>query len=450
MIYRPNPRLQEILFDVSSRITGLSPRLGAGFLDAVWRPAVGNAPLRAFARWRDGRAIKRLRSFSRFLVIPDIHIGDAIMTQSAVTALRDFFPDARIDYVVNKTAFPLIEGNPEATRVLPFFSNGSFISGQDLQALRDLVRREKYDVCWNFSPYVNDKDIASDGPTIFNIMTRSPEIIMNERRPSRINHFIYQDYWFVREIVSLVAPLKRTERFQGARLTLRASAGHRARRFIAEADLPPGRPIVLFNPDGASPYTRIPFEAQTALLKRLVELDVSILLNSGHTVAGIGNRLRDSLPADLRTRVRVIPLEIPIDVYAAIIDLADVFLSGDSGPLHIAAARRYAFDNDYDFRNRTAVLSCFGATAARMSGYDSVQSGFLPANQDAPSWAFVAGSPCRNITCMNKMYKTCRTVRCFEDLDISGMIERIKTQLAAAARPDGAPPASAQPIRSTP
>ena len=362
------------------------------------------------------------------------------MGQAALTALRDFFPQAHIDYVVNKTAFPLIQGNPEATRVLPFFSNGMFISRDNLEALRDLIRGEKYDLCLNFCPYLKDRDILPDGGNILNIMNRSPLILNNERDSSRINHFIGHHYWFVRELMSERFPLRREADFRGVRLTLQASARDQARRFVSKAGAASGRPIVLLNPDGASPYTRIPFAGLSTLLTRLAELDVSILLNSGHTIAGIGDRLRASLPPHLRPRVVIIPPDIPIEAYAAIIDMCDAFISGDTGPLHLAAARRYPFDGDAAFRNQTAVLSCFGGTPARMSGYDSFQKGFLPANQDAPSWNFTAGSPCRNLSCVNKFFKTCRTIRCFEVMDIPGLVARVKSHLASLEnhRPAGA------------
>jgi hypothetical protein len=106
-----------------------------------------------------------------------------------------------------------------------------------------------------------------------------------------------------------------------------------------------------------------------------------------------------------------------------LIDLADVFVSGDTGPLHVAAARKISRTNRREFRNQTAVLSLFGATPARMSGYDSRKTGYLPACQDAPSLCYTAGSPCRNITCLNKMLKTCPTVRCFEEMDIDALAE---------------------------
>ncbi len=374
--------------------------------------------------------MRKIRSFDKFLVIPDIHIGDAVMTQAALTAIRDFFPHARIDYPVNKTAFPLIEGNPEATRVLPFFSNGLFLSKDNLDDLRALVRREKYDLCLNLGPFVKDDDIASNGQNVLNILNRAPVIVHNEGDPSRINHFIHHFYWYIRELLETRVPLKRNAAFKGVRLTLKASARDRAREFLAEADLPPGLPIILCNPDGASPFTRIPLARFSDLLTRLAGLEASILMNSGHTVAGIGERLRASLPPGLQPRLTLIPPEIPIDAYAAIIDQCDVFISGDTGPLHLAAARRFSFEGDFGFRNRTAVFSCFGGTPARLSGYDSFQSGFLPANQDAPSRNTTAGSPCRNLSCVDKFFKTCRTVRCFEDLNVAELAGRVRSHLA--------------------
>jgi heptosyltransferase-2 len=426
-----NHRLQKTLFDGTSRLTGRFPRAGSRFLDLSFRSLVGNSLLSGLSAAHNRRIVRSLRSFRRFLVIPDIHIGDAVMTQSVLSALRDFFPYAHVDYVINRAAYPLIEGNPEATRVLPFFVGGSFPSATNLQTLRDLIKGEGYDLCLNFCPYIRDNQIAPDGAAILNILSYAPVVVKNERDPSRINHFIYDDYRFTHDLLSIVARPVRGDPFRGVRLTFADSAVEMALRFATEAGLSSDVPVVLFNPDGASPYTRMPFEIQAVLLDRLVRMKALILLGWGHTVAGIGNRLRDSLPLLLRPNVRMIPADLPLEVYSALIDFCDVFVSGDTGPLHLAAARRFSRTGKFVFRNRTAVLSLFGATPARMSGYDSFQPGYLPANQDAPSWAYTAESSCRNITCLNKMYKTCRTIRCFEKVDVEGLARRIGSYLEA-------------------
>ena len=57
-----------------------------------------------------------------------------------------------------------------------------------------------------------------------------------------------------------------------------------------------------------------------------------------------------------------------------------------------------------------------------MYGFDSKTTGFFAASQDAPSRVFAGKSPCRNITCINKLAKTCSQVRCFQGLDIDEII----------------------------
>jgi hypothetical protein len=222
----------------------------------------------------------------------------------------------------------------------------------------------------------------------------------------------------------MVAQPVRQDFFLGVRTTYSDEAIEYADRFIREAGLSFRSPVIMYNPDSSSKFNLMPFESQARLLGLLVTettADTTILLGAGHTEAGIGERLADSIPPPLRSKVRILPRSMPLDVFSALIDFADVFVSGDTGPLHLAASRRYSRSGHYQFRNRTAVLSFFGATMPRMSGYDSFQPGYLAANQDAPSWCYQAGSPCRNITCLNKMFKTCKTVRCFEHVDVGGL-----------------------------
>jgi hypothetical protein len=193
--------------------------------------------------------------------------------------------------------------------------------------------------------------------------------------------------------------------------------------------IPSDKPLVFLNPDTASPYTFIPFEFQTVLLKGLAGMDCSILLGSGFKFKGIEGKLLETLSEEERRKVSVVPPTLPIDAYAALVDRADVFISGDTGPLHIAAAKKTAKSGNYKFRNRTFVISAFGATPARMSGYDSTNPLFPPANQEVLSRTYVSESPCRNITCVNKMAKTCEKPRCFEVFDTSAILSDIQSYL---------------------
>ncbi len=72
---------------------------------------------------------------------------------------------------------------------------------------------------------------------------------------------------------------------------------------------------------------------------------------------------------------------MPLDAYAALIDWSDVFVSGDTGPLHMAAAWKKARKEGHVFRNRSGVVGIFGATPPRLSGYDSLRWDFLETEQ---------------------------------------------------------------------
>jgi hypothetical protein len=178
----------------------------------------------------------------------------------------------------------------------------------------------------------------------------------------------------------------------------------------------------------------MPFALQRRLLKEFTHVPCTILLGAGHVEKNIEHELMHALSPEERRKVVIIPSSVKIDVYTALIDHADVFITGDAGPLHLAAARKYNRDSGASLRNRTAVFSVFGATPPRIYGYDSSRDGFFPANQDAPSRTFVAKSSCRNITCINKMAKTCREVRCFQSLDTNEIISEVVNHLETVRR----------------
>ena len=416
--------MQEIVFAASSRLTEIFPVFGARILDMTFRGIGGSLALRAMFERRNRKVMMRAKAFRRFLVISDIHIGDAVLAQSTLTAIREFFPDADIDYVINKMVNPIIEGNPDATRIIPLFSNGQFPSPTEIGTLRDMIRKNRYDLVIMLCPFIKHSDVAKTQQPLVGLLSHGATLLRNENDPLLINHFCYQEYLFVRNLLSMTAKPVRGDSFRGVRTTYSDAAIENASSFYNNAGLSPRSPVIIFNPDSACRYNMMPFVSQVALLEKLARdtsRNTRILLGEGHTEAGIGNRLHDAVSSRLRSKICIIPKSMSLEVYSAFIDFADVFVTGDTGPMHLAASRKYSRSGRHQFRNRTAILSFFGATTPRMSGYDSFQSGFLPSNQDAPSWCYQAGSRCRNITCLNKMFKTCKDVLCFEQVDVSGL-----------------------------
>jgi ADP-heptose:LPS heptosyltransferase len=419
-----NTTVQKIVFGATSRVTEISPVHGARLLDATFLGIGGSAIFAALSERRNRKVMARVKAFRRFLVVSDIHLGDALLAQSTLIAIRDFFPEAEIDYVINRMVAPIIEGNPDATRIIPLFANAQFPSSTEIQALREIVRQGQYDLIIMLCPFIRHGEVADASQPLVGLLSHGATILRNESYPAVINHFSYQEYLFVRGVLAMAAKPVRRDAFKGIRTMYTDEVIEQAATFYQDAGATPRAPVVMYNPDSASNYNMMPLVNQVPLLEQLARrtrADTTILLGEGHTAAGIGNTLRDALPAALRSKVHIIPRTTSLATYSALIDLADIFVTGDTGPLHLAASRRYSLSGRHEFRNRTAILSFFGATAPRMSGYDSFHQGYLDSNQDAPSWCYQAGSPCRNITCLNKMFKTCKTVRCFEGVDVNAL-----------------------------
>ena len=422
--------LQKTIFHLTSRLTDWFPRGGAKFFNTVLPPIVGNRMLVNHLFKKNLKLLRRVKKFERILVIPDIHIGDAIMMQAAVSGFRDFFPEARIDYIVKKAVGCLMEGNPDISNLYPYFTGGSFPSPSDIESLKKLITDNQYDLCYNCSPFFENSTHFPKGQVILNFLSSAPQIMRNEIDKTGDNHTIYQCYDFPRRLLARFMSPKRTEPLKGVPMTLSDKAIAEAQEFLKVNQVPTNQPILFINPDTASNYTRIPFDDQVVMLKRLAQIPGRILLGTDFTTKTLEQRLLEKLSPEERDKVVYVPTTLSLDGYTALIDFADVFISGDTGPLHMAAARKVSRSGNFKFKNKTFVVSIFGATPARVSGYDSKNPLFLPANQDVQSRSYATESLCHNVTCVNKMFKTCKTVRCFEALDVENIVVDIKLHLS--------------------
>jgi ADP-heptose:LPS heptosyltransferase len=426
-----NERLSRKLFSAFSSVTDVSPKFGASCLNYLSRHTMGSD--RAIGR--DARRIRKQLAtrgrFDRFLVLADLNIGDAVTIKSSVHALRDFFPEARIDYAVSRYATPLVVDDPEISRLLPIFASSPYPSRAEVRRLKRVTKYNHYDVILSFCPYFSRRHIAGNGETMIDYMLLGRRLASNSPSPSETYHVVHLAHRLVHDTFASVLGAGRRRVFTGATVILAPEASETAAAFLHSLGLSPEERIILYNPDASSRFSRVPFDMQVNLLKSLTRLPHPVLLGAGHTEKRIEVKLLDKLTTAERRRVMIVPAYFSIDTYAALIDLCDLFITPDTGPTHIAAARKSSSDPAIEFRNRTAVFTIFGASPPRIYGYDSEREGFYPANQDAPSRVYIAGSPCRNITCINKKAKTCRTVRCFEHLEIRNIHNDAGQYLAA-------------------
>ncbi len=422
-------KFQKFLFHLTSLLTTWFPRGGAWFFNTFVPPIVGNKLLIQHLNRKNLKIIQSVKKFEKILVIPDIHIGDAILAQGGLQVFKDFFPDARVDYIVKKSVAPFFEGNPNITNLYPVFTGVHFPSESDIENVKRIAAETDYDLCYNCSPFFENESLFPKGQKILSFVTVAPQVVRNDIEQSGNSHIAYTCYDLPYQLLLKNHPLKRKEKFTGVPMTLSDKAISDAKSFLSDNKISSSKPIIFLNPDTASIYTRIPHRDQIDILKKIAALDCSILLGVGYTAKNIETELFEAMTAGEKAKITIVPTTVSLDAYAALIDLTDVFVSGDTGPLHIAASRKVSKSGQHSFRNKTFVISIFGATPPRLSGYDSTNPLFFGANQDVLSKTYVSESPCRNVTCVNKMAKTCKNVRCYEYLNTDVIFSDIKAYL---------------------
>lgn len=81
----------------------------------------------------------------KVLIIQQKMIGDVLTTTLLFEILRERFPSAQLDYLVNSSTIPVLENNPVIDTIIAFTPEMEKVKG-GIKALREVVRNNKYDV----------------------------------------------------------------------------------------------------------------------------------------------------------------------------------------------------------------------------------------------------------------------------------------------------------------
>jgi ADP-heptose:LPS heptosyltransferase len=151
-----------------------------------------------------------------------------------------------------------------------------------------------------------------------------------------------------------------------------------ARRALArlkrQASVPPELSrVLLVAPDTSSEITRPPVallaEGIAGALKRDSSLVAAIL--PGYTDVHAAPNLWQALSPAFPGRVLLLPAEpkFPLLELAAFIDQCDIFISGDTAVMHLAAARKVVRGEGCAPRNTVKIITLFGGTNPALYGY---------------------------------------------------------------------------------
>ncbi len=275
----------------------------------------------------------------RILIIKIVGLGDTVLMLTPLRKLRDTFPRAEIHALVTPLSTGILEGQPQIDRLIVHDVLGRDSGPAGFVRLIRRLRKYGFDCVIDFEQHFQTTAILS-------YLTRTPRRIGlyyagNPRRHLLTDPvFLDPDLHMVDTYMGLLGPLgvstEPVEVLEPVRID--PSDAHVAERWLAERRRHPESPLVGIHPGSGirTPERRWPGNRFAEIVRRIsAEYGADIVLTGGKGEAGL---VDDILKAAGIDDARSAAGCFNIKQTAALMRMCDLFVSNDTGPMHIAAS----------------------------------------------------------------------------------------------------------------
>lgn len=273
-------------------------------------------------------------------------IGDVVFTTPLPRALKRAWPDARVSYLVEEAAAPVVSTNPSIDELLVVPRARGVRRLMDDMRLARRLRAAGFDLVIDLhgGPRSSWLTLATGAPRRigYAIKGRSWMYTTTVARPRelRSRHSVVNQ-WDLLEAVD-GWPGDRADPLRDAvDMPLDPAADAAVARRLREAGVTDAHALIVTHVSAGNPFRRWPEPAFTALLVSLVETDPArrIVISSGPSDRDAAARIVAAARARLGPASGGIVDfgEFGLAELRALIGRSRLFIGGDTGPLHIAA-----------------------------------------------------------------------------------------------------------------
>lgn len=283
------------------------------------------------------------RNVRRILLLRLERIGDLVMVLDAIADVRAAWPDAEIDLAVGSWNLPLarlVSGLKNVHTIdVPWLARGG--AGQSWQALIRTARRwkrERYDLVVNFEPDIRSNFLAwlggarhrhgywtgGGGPFLTDAIEYDPARHVSVNARSLVARAV--------ETLAGASARARGSAATSRRLVLPADAKGRAIEVLGHAR----RPLIGVHVSGGRESKQWHLDRFAAVARELArQRNGTIVLTGADSDRAMVQAVADQLGG-----VSAINLCGQLDLVdlAAVLAALDVFVTGDTGPMHLASA----------------------------------------------------------------------------------------------------------------
>jgi ADP-heptose:LPS heptosyltransferase len=273
------------------------------------------------------------------LVIRFRRVGDAVLSTVICSSLRQTFPNAQIDFVLNENIVPLYDHHPDIDRVISFTDEENYTISKYICKVWNIMRGKKYDVII---------DTRSTVKTLFFSLfsLRSPYRIGTKKKYNillqnyRIDNHKDIKKDMVQHNLMLLKPLEKitTVKYTSDfRLCVTKEEKSCFRAYMEQQGIDFSRPVVLAAVSARLEYKIWDKEKMKEVLRRMIDVyDVQLIFNFIGSEEIFAQKIHQEMGLDkhIFTTIRANSLR----ELCALTANCHLFFGNEGGPRHIAQA----------------------------------------------------------------------------------------------------------------
>jgi lipopolysaccharide heptosyltransferase II len=275
----------------------------------------------------------KIQNYRNILIVRLDRIGDVVLSTPAIRAVREACPASRISVMVSPYARGVVEGNPCLDEVIAYDKSGpekGFLG--NLRFIRE-IRKRKFDLALVLHPTGRSHIIAAlSGIPLRVGYGRKLAFLVNRRIPHTKQFGLKHEIDYTLDILKY-AGIKSSGRSLYVPVTPESEL--KIGKIFREGGIGGGDTVVVLNPGASCPSKRwAPENFASVAAKLAAERGAKIVVISGVPDKGCG----DAVASILGGGCLNLSGKTDVSDLASVMKRAALFISNDSGPVHIACA----------------------------------------------------------------------------------------------------------------
>jgi ADP-heptose:LPS heptosyltransferase len=289
---------------------------------------------------------ERWHSARRILAIRLDNLGDVLVTTPALHAIKTSLPAIELSLLTSPVGAQVARLNPDIDEVIvyeaPWMDPWHRLpqNSKREQQMIAMIKERRFDGAIIFTSYHQSSLPAAylcyladiplrlaasiDGPgSLLTTRHKHPELMMHE----------------VERGLDLVNAIDFSSNTLDLVLKVPIMARESIYEFLSVQNVDPLRPLVVIHPGCSMPARTYPSDMYTRVLDLVVErLGATVVVTGTQDEQALVEQVRDSVQEHNRSAILACAGTLPFPDFCALIEAADLVITNNTGPMHIAAA----------------------------------------------------------------------------------------------------------------